>query len=157
MTTSTLIVTTLICSINMTGCGSDTNDGKQINFFKIDCPGVASNSSYEEKMHRIIDDQHGYREFYLAANIDSQSEPPKVNFDENTVIFLNGGFKSSTGHLLDVTSIREESGKLGVYFQESEPQSCPADTATTYPYCFVSIDKTDKKIELSSEVVDSCK
>lgn len=141
----------------MTGCGSDTSDEKQISFVNIDCPSVASNSSYEAKMHQIIDDQHEYREFYLAANIDSQSEPPKVNFDESTVIFINGGFKPSTGHSLEVMSIQDESGKLRVYFQESEPQSCPADTATTYPYCFVSIDKTNKKIELSNEVVDSCK
>ena len=154
---STLVVTALFCCIKMTGCGSGTNDGKQVDFVKIDCPGLASNSSYEENMYRIINNQHEYREFYLATNIDSQNEPPNVNFENHTVIFLNGGFKPSTGHSLEVTSIQEESGKLRVYLQESEPQSCPADTAITYPYCYVSIGKTNKKIEFSSETVDSCK
>jgi len=43
-----------------------------------------------------------------------------------------------------------------VLYSESEPQSCAADMATTYPYCFVSVERTNKPIKFSREMIDSC-
>ena len=142
--------------ISLMGCGSDSQSSQDVNFINLDCPGLASSSSYTDKMFRVINDPHEYREVYLSTDLDSQNEPPEVNFDTHTVIVLLAGFKPSLGHAIRVENILDEGASLRINFLNSEPKSCGADGAISYPYCYIAVNKTEKPVEFYGETSDSC-
>ncbi|MBU2887528.1 protease complex subunit PrcB family protein [Gilvimarinus agarilyticus] len=147
----------LLAAGMLSACGSDSGAGDMsIPFTAIDCPAVSGYTSYEDPYFAVIDNEHEYRERYLATDLNSQEEAPAVDFSTQQVIVLHAGMKPSGGHFIDVLNIIEKDGALQVNYQEGEPQTCSANTAIRYPYCFISIEATDKSVTFAGDVVNSC-
>ncbi|MCP8899301.1 protease complex subunit PrcB family protein [Gilvimarinus xylanilyticus] len=140
----------------LVGCGSGSDESPEVNFTRLDCPAVASHTSYTEPYFDVLTDPHAYRERYLATDLNAQDEAPEVNFETHRVVVLHAGVKSSSGHSIDVINIEDRGEKLQVNYREGEPQTCGADGALTYPYCFIAIEASDTPVEFSGEVVNSC-
>lgn len=145
------------------GCGAanDPTDlelsPSELSFELINCPAVSGNSSVEEEQIAVINDPHEFRELYLASNPHSQEEAPEVNFDDKTVIAIHLGAMSSSGYSVDVMEVRERDDIVNVQYRVNTPSSeCEEDAAVTYPYCFVSIDKTDKEFEFFPNTSFEC-
>lgn len=140
------------------GCGSDGDSVQEspVAFIRLDCPAVASGTSYQEPFFGVIENSHEYLERYLATNLDRQEDAPSVDFSTHQVIVLYAGQKPSLGHSIDVTSIVDDGDSVQVYYREGEPQTCGADAALSYPYCFVTVADLNKPVRFIGKVFNSC-
>lgn len=145
-----------VLAIVLAACGSDSDTFPEVSYTRLDCPAVASYSHFDEPYFDVLTDSHAYRERYLATDLNAQDEAPEVNFETHRVVVLHAGVKSSSGHSIDVINIERQGEQLLVNYREGEPQTCAADTALTYPYCFIAIDASDTPVVFSGEVVNSC-
>ncbi|MDO3384816.1 protease complex subunit PrcB family protein [Gilvimarinus sp. SDUM040013] len=150
------IVIGLVCSLAACGSSDDAEHESLVAYTRLACPAVSSNTPYEDSLFTVIDNEHEYRERYLATALNSQQDAPAVDFDTHQVIMLYAGQKPSLGHSIDVESIAEHGEFLQVSYREGEPQSCGADAALSYPYCFVSVAINDKPVRFEGEVFNSC-
>jgi hypothetical protein len=146
--------------ILMTGCGSDSDssDAPLINTFEvIACPGVASNSSIKAPNVEFVTNSHKFVELYLASNLDSQQTEPVIDFEKKSVIGIHLGEKPSSGYQVKVTGIEDRGSRVIVSYEVASPsEGCEVNTALTYPYCFVSINKSSKTVEYSVANITKC-
>lgn len=136
--------------------GSDDNTHSQP-FVVLECDH-SSDTTIEEPSQQVITSAHHFREVYGVTNLNSQNEVPQVDFDTRQVIALHGGFKPSSGYSLRVDHIIDEGEELEVRYTAIEPGAdCQVDAAIRYPYCFVSMAKTDRPVTYSRHTeVQNC-
>ncbi|MFC3155992.1 protease complex subunit PrcB family protein [Gilvimarinus japonicus] len=141
-----------ICTA-LASCGSDDKrDDSSVTFTSLACPTVPGNSSIKEPETEVINDPHRYLERYMSADLNSQDSPPHVDFDTRTVLAVYSGMKTSGGHSVAITEIRESDEAITVNYVDKEPGgACGVDGALTYPYCFVSTAKINKPVTFSSK------
>ncbi len=129
----------------------------QLAFEAVACPEVAVNSDFEEPQQEVIDNNHRFVEAYLGNQPYPHDEIPLVDFDESMVIFIHAGFKPTHRYGVEIDVVRETDDSVVVEYTEFEPGSdCLAEDEPTYPYCFISMDRTDKEISFQGSTVRQC-
>ncbi len=142
----------------LAGCGAQTElplPDPIHDFEVVDC-GVAYSTSVDEFSVEAINSSQRFQELYLATDLNNQDEIPAVDFDNRTVVAVHLGTRGSTGFSVEVTSIEESAAAIIVHYEESTPGMCGAGAAITYPYCFVSIEKTDKPVQYEATETTGC-
>lgn len=159
-----LVVCALITGLGTVGCGSDgdikvlTDNEPGLSGEPSEIPPVADNveivacpetgsgaTDYKDGFTMLINDPHEFRERYLSSLPYKQSEPPEVDFDSKSVIAVHAGQRSSASQRVRIIEVNEGDDAIDVTYQVVVP--CGGDdTALTYPFCFVAIDKTDKAV-----------
>lgn len=154
-----LIVTLILV---LTGCGAANNESVKgnpstgISFRKIACPAVSTHTTVQQRKS-VIRDYQEFVELFLASDLDNQVEAPEINFDENVVLAIHLGRMPSSGYVVDVIDVRQTDGMLDVKYEVVSPdQGCNVDTAITYPYCFIEIEKSDKQVVFSAVNSSNC-
>jgi hypothetical protein len=117
---------------------------KLANFIEI---SKGAHSNIEESKYMIINDKKTYNEVFLKIN---QTRVPKIDiqnidFENNQIIALFMGMKSSGGYAIAIDHILCKTDELTVYIKENKPNG-PATSVLTQPYFIAQIPKTDKKI-----------
>lgn len=159
-----LVLPALLAALGTAGCGGDgdievlMDDKSDLSRKPSELPPIADNveivacpetgsgaTDYKDGFTMLINDPHEFRERYLSSLPYNQSEPPEVDFDSKSVIAVHAGRRSSASQRVRITELYEGSEAIDVTYQVVVP--CGGDdTALTYPFCFVSIDKTDKAV-----------
>ncbi|MDB3887419.1 protease complex subunit PrcB family protein [bacterium] len=102
--------------------------------------------SPSEKM-TVIDDADVFNGIWAETNRNSPT--PEVDFENQTVIMCAIGEKFSGGYAVKAHSAIENELQITVTFEATHPgKNCITTEALTYPITFISVAKTDKKIEL---------
>ena len=155
----TLVSATSLAML-MTGCGGDgsSSDEPIINTFDvITCPAVANSSSISKPNTELIVNSHRFVELYLVSDLYSQKTEPIIDFDKKSVLAIHLGEKPSSGHQVKVTSLEDKGSKVVVNYEAISPsEGCVVDASLTYPYCFVSIQKSTKPVEFNATNVAKC-
>ena len=108
-----------------------------------------TNSGYTEKTTQIISTQNDYDLAWKKAysNYFKKPTPEPVDFETSQLILVSMGEQNSGGHNIKVKAVQENSANIVITVEESKPgETCASTSVMTYPYQFVSIKKTDKKI-----------
>lgn len=142
----------------LAGCGGNTSDDPRIDSFEvIACPAIATHTSITSPKVELINSPHRFVELYLSSNLDSQQSEPTIDFDTKSVISIHLGEKPSSGYSVRVTKVENKSSRIIVSYEVVSPsEGCGVDTGLTYPYCFVSIDKTSKALEYRASNIKKC-
>lgn len=154
------VVSVISLSMLMAGCGSDSSssDDPTINTFEvIACPEVANNSTIKESQIELISSSHRFVELYLTSDLDSQQAEPIIDFEKKSVIAIHLGEKASSGHQVRVTGVEDQGARVMVNYEVIAPsEECAVDTGLTYPYCFISIEKSTKTVDFNAINVARC-
>ncbi len=154
------LVPAISLTLVMAGCGGDgsSSDEPIINTFDvITCPAVASYSSITKSNLELITNSPRFVELYRGSDLYSQQAQPIIDFDKKSVIGIHLGEKSSSGHQVKVTSLEDKGSKVVVNYEVISPsEGCAVDASLTYPYCFVSIQKSTKPVEFNATKVAKC-
>jgi hypothetical protein len=150
----------------MSGCGSSSTnrnpnpnpDNHVIAFETIACPAVSYHTAIEKQSFEVVNNAHQFVELYLATDLNSQDDEPTVDFDKKTVIALHLGLKPTPGYGVHVNEVQENDKNIMVNYEVRAPGAgCILNTVVTYPYCFITIDKTEKDVQFSGkEIVNDC-
>jgi len=144
----------------MAGCGGDgsPSDEPIINTFDvITCPAVASYSSITKPNVELINNSNRFIELYRGSDLYSKTDEPTIDFEKKSVLGINTGEKPSSGHQVKVTSVEDKGSKVIVNYDVISPsEGCAVDMSLTYPYCFVSIQKSTKPVEFNATHVTKC-
>ena len=80
------------------------------------------------------------------------SEPPAVDFDNQTVLAVLMGQQSSGGYSIEIQSVYQVDGALEVNVMEREPdRNVMTISALTAPFHLVAIPKWEKEIRFNKE------
>lgn len=154
------LVSAISLILIMAGCGGDgsSSDEPIINTFDIiTCPAVASYSSITKSNLELITNSPRFVELYSGSDLYSQQAQPIIDFDKKSVLGIHLGEKPSAGHQVKVTSLEDKGSKVVVNYEVISPsEGCAVDASLTYPYCFVSIQKTTKPVEFNATKVAKC-
>ena len=97
----------------------------------------------------VIDNIKSLEEIYsqLSKHQSPKLEVPKINFEDETVIALFLGEKTSGGHSISVEKVFNFKDSISVNYKIKIPKKGEAVTfAMTQPYCIIKIPKTSKKV-----------
>lgn len=110
----------------------------------------------DSQRFEVINDAKNLRRAWRAAGI--KRPVPSINFARRSVVALMYGRVSMSGHRLQVKRIREQGNTLAVDVHMSEPGlGCFFQPVANYPFVFVSMPKTDKRVSLNMRVtLDEC-
>lgn len=154
------------CMLLLTSCGgledkqeNGSGPDPEIPFLDVDCPRQGDLSHFDEKSQRIINDQTEFEEYYSLAIRGSNNSIPPVDFENLTVIGLTLDEVTSSGYLVDVDSITENSASISVNYTITTPANdCASglDAGTPSPYCFVAIEKTSLPITFNPREIKAC-
>jgi PrcB C-terminal len=154
------LVSAISLTLVMTGCGGDgsSSDEPIINTFDaITCPAVASYSSITKSNLELITNSPRFVELYRGSDLYSQQAQPIVDFDKKSVLAIHLGEKPSSGHQVKITSLEDKDSKVIVNYDVISPsEGCAVDASLTYPYCFVSIQKSTKPVEFNATKIAKC-
>jgi hypothetical protein len=81
-----------------------------------------------------------------------QPEPPKIDFDKQTVLAVFLGNRNTGGYSIRITAVKDTGKETEVHVQRSSPR--PGDITTqalTQPYDIVVIDKPDKPVRFVAQ------
>jgi len=82
-------------------------------------------------------------------NRDNETvEKPSVNFENTMLLFCFDRVRGTSGHSIEVKLINETEDQISVHLTHTGPKDMAAEVITQ-PFTIVSIDKTDKKIQMS--------
>lgn len=115
-----------------------------------------SYSSIEDKRHVVLRNDAEYQklwgEFY--KDLDQMPRIPVVDFKKNTVLAVFMGTKSTGGFDIKIDQVTSTGNKIQVDVIEISPGvNCMTTDATTRPYDFVKIPKTDMTVEFRTTIV----
>ncbi|MGE0561608.1 MAG: protease complex subunit PrcB family protein [Flavobacteriales bacterium] len=119
-----------------------------------------SNSGFENLTERTINNTTDFKKAWDTAwsHFTDPNPAPSIDFNTETVILIALGAKNNGGYQLKINSVHEQDNELTVNYTEitSNPK-CTNTQAIVFPYEFISIPKTSKKIIFkSSQQVGSC-
>lgn len=147
---------TLLLSLLVAGCGSETKDKQSVVFFDIDCPAAVGLISEVGPKENIFDTRVAFEEYYYQLTGRSIDGLDSRLFEEHEVIAVERGVTSSPSHRLVITGYYDEGKNTLVEVQLQEPDACPQDGVATYPYCIVAVPKLNKPIEFNYSTVKKC-
>jgi len=162
------VLAAIVLSALISGCGSSSSSSSSnsssnsenaaVAFTAIACPAVSYQSAIEKQNQEVIDNAHRFVELYLATDLNSQDDEPTVDFDKKTVIALHLGLKPTPGYGVHVNEVQENDKNIMVNYEVRAPGAgCILNAVVTYPYCFITIDKTEKDVQFSGkEIVNDC-
>lgn len=108
-----------------------------------------SHSNFTEQIYLIVETPEVLQEIF--ATINSTRKPgipvPKVDFEKESIAFINIGETSTGGHSVTVTEIIEMEDKLVIYCEGKGPRA--GDYATmviTSPFSMVKFKKQPKPV-----------
>ncbi len=106
---------------------------------------VKSNQSgYQEEGRHVIDNQEDWDNLWTLA---SEDELPAVNFEEEMVLAVFMGMRSTGGYSIEMVEIIEKDEVIEVMIEETVPgEDDMVAMVITYPEHIVKIEKTDKPI-----------
>lgn len=106
---------------------------------------VKSNQSgYQEEGRHVIDNQEDWDNLWTLA---SEDELPVVNFEEEMVLAVFMGMRSTGGYSIEMVEIIEKDEVIEVMIEETVPgEDDMVAMVITYPEHIVKIEKTDKPI-----------
>ncbi len=120
-----------------------------------------TNSGFEEPLQQVITNQDEltktWEQVYL--NYFDKPKPPRVDFNENQVILIAMGMKTSGGYDTQIRSINLSNENYTVEVIETSPgKGCMTTEAITYPFQLVQIKKPKGKttFNITQKVID-CK
>ncbi len=167
--------TLAVLCVSLLGCGSDDSEepgiSKEPNIMEppplvdrippevevIACPEIASHADSDEGLAEHVTDAHRFLDLYLAADPQSQEEPPEPDFAEVDVLAVLAGAQPNGGHSVFVSEINEEGDDLEVVYTLVSPsEGCLATDQMIYPYCFVSIPKVQGEVRFTENSVSAC-
>lgn len=123
------------------------NFGKSVSFETV---SKGNSSNQEEKADYVIDSNSQWVDLWekMSFGTTPQPELPSINFNDEIVIAVFQGSKSSTGYSVEITNIRESDDYLEVFVREDEPkQDENAGMKLTEPFHVVKIKKSEKVIQ----------
>ena len=130
----------------LSGCSSKstTSPEKLLSFDTILCPAVTYRTGNKDKIENIAKTQS---ELFTLFSQSDKSQLSKIDFLRHWAIYISAGEKPSTGYTVRVTKIVEHEKTITIHYDVASPNStCPTDGVLTYPFCLISIEKTDKNI-----------
>ena len=109
-----------------------------------------------EERHEVIRDEATWNTFWESnANIDSPV--PSVDFQEEMVIVVALGARTTAGYEVNITRIEEQEEMLGVYYDELIPELCGVLTAITYPSQIIKLQTNQKEASfIKNEQIIDC-
>lgn len=135
----------------------DNPQTEEVVYINIRCPGEASQSGIEEASETIIQDENNFLHYLEISDLDNDLEIPEVNFETETVIALNMGRQRTSGFRIDVSAVSTSGSNTFVSVRKVSPsEGCSVNTAMTYPYCFISIPKTDNNFVFENTEIAEC-
>jgi len=108
-----------------------------------------SHSNFTEQRNLIIDSRELLEEIF--ATINSTRKPgipiPKIDFENESVAFINMGETSTGGHSVAVTEIIETEDKIVIYFEGKGPKAGEnATMVITSLFTMVKFEKQTKPV-----------
>lgn len=130
------------------------NNSGEINFKRII---DGTQNSISEKQTRIIRSQNEWLKLWREMFPD-QITISSTNFDEQELIALFQGEKSTAGYSINVEKIVNQVFYIEIIVKEISPgENCFLTQSITKPYSIVSLPRTDKEIRFSfKQEVISC-
>ena len=127
-------------------------------FEKIDTPaeeleyrevGKGEYGAIEEKKGVVVRSSEEWADLW-ADLFPTQQIASAINFDENMLIAVFSGEKSTGGYSVEIKRVDEFADKIQVSVIENMPgEGCIVTQALTSPYHIVEIDKSSKPVEFS--------
>lgn len=148
-----------ITSIILISCSSTQTleSSKHVEFKSIT---KNSNSGFESLTEQTINNATEFEKAWaIAWSHFSDSTPiPVVDFKTETILLVALGARNNGGYQLKINSVHELGNELTINYTETTPNpKCTNTQAIVFPYEFISIPKTSKKIVYkSSQQVGSC-
>lgn len=82
-------------------------------------------------------------------NRDNETvEKPSVNFQNTMLLFCFDRVRGTSGHSIEVKLINETEAQISVHLKHTGPKDMAAEVITQ-PFTIISIDKTDKKVQMN--------
>lgn len=117
--------------------------------------GIASGSesAIEKETQLVIQTPDQWRKWWTkhtSNQLDSanSNEPPKVDFEKESILVATLGMRSTGGHMVDFSEVRRDGASLKVVVKVTSPG--PDDMVTkalTHPFAVIAIPKHDGPIE----------
>lgn len=148
-----------ISSIILISCSSTKplESSKHIEFKSI---AKNSNSGFETLTEQTINNATDFEKVWAIAwsHFSDPTPIPVVDFKTETIILVALGTRNNGGYQLKINSVHELGNELTINYTETTPNpKCSNTQAIVFPYEFISIPKTSKKVVFkSSEQVGSC-
>ncbi len=106
-------------------------------------------SNIDEPLEEIITSQDRLAEVFVAINstISPKIDVPAVDFENEIVVFVNMGYKSSGGYAVAINAVETTSDTCVISVKETAPG--PTDNVTmaiTYPFTLVKLPRQDVPI-----------
>ncbi|WP_020208630.1 protease complex subunit PrcB family protein [Gilvimarinus chinensis] len=150
----------LLAPLAFIGCsGSDNethnsgheNTGTSYAYEVIEC-GNSWHTTIGEPSREVITDEHRFREVYGVSDLNNQDDIPTIDFDTQQVVAMHAGQKPDPGYGLRIDQVVTENGAIEVRYTDILPDSsgdCAYPSVVAYPYCFVSMVKSDLAVTYS--------
>lgn len=127
-------------------------DQTAINVTEVRSGDLASlgNTIFSRPRSQVFRNQNELNEFNssLVQCPCTIEDPPQVNFDESTILFVAHEITGSGGHSIEIVSAEVEGNNLSVEVQKHAPgENCSVDSAPTGPYKFYFVDGVYKNVD----------
>lgn len=149
----------IILTILFASCSSTKNQetSKHIDFKSV---SKNTNSGFEKLTEQIIQNKADFEKAWTIAwsHFSDPTPLPEINFENETVILVTLGMRNNGGFQLNINTVHELGNELTINYTETTPNpKCSNTQAIVFPYEFISIPKTSKKVTFnSSQQVGSC-
>lgn len=118
---------------------------------------AGTQSAIETETRLVIQDTEAWRKWWQnhtknESDPSTANEPPKVDFEKETVLVATLGMRSSGGHKIEFTELRREGETLKVVVKATSPG--PGDMVTmalTHPFAVIAVPKHAGPVEFVAE------
>lgn len=155
-----IIISASMVSVILAGCGNDLTqdiiEEGDNTYTTLLCPAVSTHSSIDEPALEVVNTASRFIELHSISDLDTQ-DTIEVDFNEQMVIAIHAGAKPSSNYEVRLVDVEKTASGIEVHYQTVSPSSsCTVDSAITYPYCFVAIEKTESPITFSESTLEEC-
>lgn len=153
------ILAVIILSISLVSCSTTKNQetSKHIDFKSV---SKNTNSGFEKLTEQVIQNKVDFEKAWAIAwsHFSDPTPIPEVNFENETVVLVALGMRNNGGFQLNINTVHELGNVLTINYTETTPNpKCSNTQAIVFPYEFISIPKTSKKVTFnSSQQMGSC-
>lgn len=118
---------------------------------------AGTQSAIETETRLVIQEADAWRKWWRdhtknESDASNANEPPKVDFEKETVLVATLGMRSSGGHKIEFIKLRREGETLKVVVKATSPG--PDDMVTmalTHPFAVIAIPKHAGPVEFVTE------
>ena len=112
-----------------------------------------ASSGHDEAKNYVITDEAGWLGVWekITSNQFPQSPPPAIDFENNVLIGVFMGQRSSGGYGVEITKVVDQGGSVDVQYTEYSPgRTCIVTQALTAPYHVIKIAKTNAPVQFTA-------